>query len=453
MGFVSAAALFERIRFLSSPLPFLAPLTLALVIFTTACSREANAQKPTGIPPPLVAVLQVSPQDVPIYMDLAAQTYARDMVEVRGRVDGYIEKRLFQVGSEVKPGQVLYQLDLRPYQAEVAKAKADVGQADANRDFAKRQVALVQAEADLAQANANLLKARHDVDRLRPLVQQDAAAQQDLDNAIAAQQANEANVNAKKANVEQNRLSTRAQIATGEAQVEGARALLRTAELNLEYATIRAPIGGRVGDSLVQVGGLVTRTSAQPLTSVVPLDPIWVRFKVSESAYLEFSRRQAGAKAAVQRAPLQLVLADGTEHPYPGLYANAVNQVDPKTGTLELQATFPNPQRTLLPGQFGRIRLRLDEKKNVLLVPQRAVQEMQGLQSVLTVGEGNKVTARSVVTGDRIGERWIIEQGLKPGDRVIVEGVQKARSGSVVNPQPYTPPPIQPLHSQAGGAR
>jgi membrane fusion protein, multidrug efflux system len=425
-----------------------AAAVLAVSLLSSGCgSSQGKAQKSGAPPPPIVSVIQVGAEDTPIYNDFSAQTYARDMVEVRGRVDGFIEKRLFQIGSDVQPGQVLYELDLRPYQADVAKAKGDLAQAEANADFARRQVALIQAQADLAQAEANLVKTRQDVDRLVPLVKQDAAAQQDLDNADAALKANQANVNAKKANVEQNRLSTKAQIATGEAQVESSKALVRTAELNLEYATIRAPIGGRIGDSLIQVGGLVTKTAAQPLTTIVPLDPIWVRFKVSEAAYLAFSERQNAEQNEVRNGPLQLVLADDRIHPYPGHFANTVNQVDPRTGTLELQATFPNPAHTILPGQFGRVRLRLDEKKGVILVPQRAIQELQGLQSVLTVGEGNQVFARSVVMGERIGERWIVEQGLKPGDRVIVEGLQKARPGSIVNPKPYQPPPGNPLHT------
>jgi len=382
-----------------------------------------------------VAVIQVAAEDVPIYSEYTAQTYARDMVEVRGRVDGYIEKRLFQVGSDVQAGQPLYVLDLRPYQAEVAKARGELAESEANLEFARRQVALAQAEADLAQAEANLAKAKQDVSRLQPLVKQEAAAQQDLDNAIAAQQANQANVNARRASVQQARLSTQAQIDTTQGHVESSQAALKTAELNLEYATIHAPISGRIGDTLVQVGGLVSKTSTQPLTTIVPLDPIWVRFKVSEAEYLIYEKKSAEEKAS--RRPLQLILADGAAYPLPGRFENTVNQVDSRTGTLELQATFPNPRHSILPGQFGRVRVLTDEKKQVILVPQRAVQELQGLQSVFTVGADHKVVARSVVTSDRIGERWIIQQGLKPGDQVIVEGLQRARPGIVVNPQPF----------------
>ncbi len=409
----------------------LAGTAVATGLFTLACGNSTKAAVSPAAPS--VVVMEVHPQDVPIYAEYAAQTFARDMVEVRGRVDGYIEKRTFQVGSNVRAGETLYILDLRPYQAAVAKARADLAQGEANLEFARRQVALVQAEADLAQAEANLLKAKQDVERLQPLVKEDAAAKQDLDNAVAALQANQANVNARKANVEQTRLSTRTQIDSAQAQVEANRALLRTAELNLEYGTVQAPISGRVGDSLIQVGGLVTRNSPQPLTTIVPLDPIWVRFKVSETEVLQYLRRDA------RSLPLQLIMGDNNVHRYAGRFENTVNQVDPKTGTLEVQVTFPNPEQALLPGQFGRVRVKSSERKNAILIPQKAVQELQGLQSVLTVGPDNKVLARSVVTGDRVGERWVIEQGLKPGDRVIVEGLQKAQPGGLVSPKPYDP--------------
>ena len=290
---------------------------------------------------------------------------------------------------------------------------------------------LLQAEADLAQAQANLLKAQNDVDRLRPMVKEEAAAQQDLDNALAALQANQAGVRARQASVEQARLSTKAQIETTAAHVESQKAAFRSADLNLEYATIRAPISGRIGDSLVQVGGLVTRNSGQPLTTIVPLDITWVRFKLSESEYFDYVRRTDKGR----NTPLQLVLADGQPYPHEGRVQNTVNQVDSKTGTIELQATFPNPERLVLPGQFGRVRMRVENRKEAILVPQKAVQELQGLQSVLTVDSENKVLARTIVTGERVGERWVVLQGLKPGERVVVDGIQKAMPGSVVNPK------------------
>jgi len=412
-------------------------IAVAACLLAVACSNS-QGHAPTAAPPaPEVSVIEVTAQDVPIYSEYAAQTFARDMVEVRGRVDGYIEKRLFQVGSDVKAGQPLYILDLRPYQAEVQKAKGDLAQTEASREFARRQVTLLQAEADLAQAQANLLKATQDVERLRPLVKEDAASQQDLDNALAALQANQASVRAKQAGVEQARLSTKAQIETTGAQVDSNKAMLQSAELNLEYATIRAPISGRIGDSQVPVGGLVTRNSAQPLTTIVPLNVIWVRFKLSESEYFDYQRRKE--REPNRTIPLQLIVADGELYPHEGRIENTVNQVDPKTGTLEVQATFPNPQKNILPGQFGRVRMRMQDRKSAILVPQRAVQELQGLQSVMTVGSDNKVLARSIAAGERVGESWVVLQGLKPGDRVIVEGLQKAMPGSVVDPKTYNP--------------
>jgi membrane fusion protein (multidrug efflux system) len=274
--------------------------------------------------------------------------------------------------------------------------------------------ALAQATADIAQTEASLLKARQDVDRLEPLVKGEAAPRQDLDNALAARQAAEAAVIARKATVEANR------------------AILRTAELNVEYATIRAPIGGRIGDSLLQVGGLVTRTSAQPLTTIVPLDPVWVRFQVSESELPVFQHAHSGS------VPIELVLSDGTVHPHQGRIENTLNSVNTKTGTMEVQAMFRNPDHAVLPGQFARVRVRTGARTNAVLVPQRAIQELQGQQSVLTLGANDTVQTRSVVTGDRVDQRWIVEQGLAAGETVIVEGLQKARPGSRVTPRPYT---------------
>ena len=386
-------------------------------------------------------VMEVASADVPIFSEFAAQTYARDMVEVRGHVEGYIEKWNFRPGVEVTAGQTLYVLDLRPYDAAVQQAKGNLHQSEADQEFARKQVALLQAQAALASAEANLVKTQQDVDRLTPLVQADAASKQELDAAAAALKANQANVDALKAAVEQAGLSTRTQIASMQARVEAQQAALKAAELNLQYGTIVAPISGRIGDTLVPVGGLVTPTSPQPLTTIVPLDPIWVRFKVTESEYLSWTRQGGLPSAAL---PLTLILADQSEFPAVGHIENSLNQVDPKTATLELQARFPNSRRTVLPGQFGRVRVQVADRKNAILVPQRAIQQLQSMQTVYTVGPDNTVEVKPVTTGDRVGNSWIVQQGLQAGDRVVVEGQQKVRPGSKVQPQPYRAPESAP---------
>jgi membrane fusion protein (multidrug efflux system) len=410
---------------------WLAALTSALLLAGCAASGQNSAPAGAGTVP--VVVTEVRPADVPIFADFAAQTYARDMVEVRGRVEGYIERWLFKPGAEVQAGQVLYVLDLRPYEASVAQAKGNLNQSEADLEFARRQVSLLQAEANLASAQANLVKAQQDHERLKPLVEADAASQQDLDAAVAALKANEANVKANKANVDQMALSTRTQIDSMQAKTESQKAALRTAELNLEYGTIRAPISGRIGDTLVPVGGLVTPNSSQPLTTIVPLDPIWVRFKVTESEYLAWTKN--GRSLPGGELPLTLILADNSEFPWKGHIGNSLNQVDPKTGTLELQARFPNPRHTALPGQFGRLRVQVEERRGALLVPQKAVQQLQSIKTVYVVDRDNKVAMRPVKTGSRVGELWVVEEGLKPGDRVVVEGQLRVRPGMTVAPQ------------------
>ncbi len=397
----------------------------------SGCNSAAQSQRPQA-PPPEVVVKQVDAGDVPVLSEYPAQTYARNSVEVRGRVDGYIDKWLFRPGQEVHAGDVLYVLDLRPYEAAVAQAKGNVSQSEADLEFARKQVALLQAEANLAVMQANLVKAQQDNERLMPLVKDEAAAQQELDTAVAALRSGEANVRAAQANVDQTRLSTETQISSTAGKVDAQRAALRTAELNLEYATIRAPISGLIGDTLLPVGGLVTANAAQPLTTIVPLDPIWVRFKVTESRYLSFKKNPT-----LLQSPLALILADGSEFSQKGRIENTLNQVDPKTGTLELQASFPNPQHTLLPGQFGKVRVETELRRNVILVPQRAIQQLQSVQTVFTVSASNTVELRAITTAERVGEDWIVEQGLKPGDRVIVEGQLKVRPGMRVTPTPW----------------
>ena len=383
--------------------------------------------------PPVVDVVEVKAADVPILTEYSAQTYARNAVEVRGRVEGYVEKWMFRPGQEVAAGQPLYELDLRPLDAATQTAAGNLRQSEADLEFARKQVSLLQAQANLAVAQANLLKARQDSDRLTPLVEQDAAPRQDLETATAALAANDAAVRAAQVQVDQTRLQTDTQIQSVEGKVEALRGALKTAQLNLEYGTIRAPISGLIGDTTVNLGGLVNPGATAPLTTIEPLDPIWVRFKVSEAQYLTFTR--GGKLTPGKTPPLELVLADNSTHPYKGRIENSLNQVDSRTGTLEVQAAFPNPKHTLLPGQFGKIRFQTDLQKGALAIPQRAVLQIQNTQSVYTVGPDSKIQVRAVKTGDRVGELWIIEQGLKPGDRVVVEGLLSVQPGIVVTPR------------------
>ena len=329
------------------------------------------------------------------------------------------------------------------------KAKGDRRRKEVPVPAYARGRSTLEAEARLAQSEASLFKAKQDVARLVPLVKEEAAPQQDLDNADAALKAQQADYNAKKANVDQVRLQTRTGIDTSQANLESSRAALRQAELDLGYATITAPISGRIGDSLLDVGGLVTLDGTATAYDHRPArsDLGQVRGQRGDLDYRE--RTRAGGTDAA-KIPFELILANGKVYPYTGRFQNATNTVNPKTGTLQIQATFPNPKYDVLPGQFGRVRAQVDEKSGVLLVPQRAIQELQGFRSVFTVGTDNKVVARSVQATARVGDRWIIEQGLKPGDRVIVEGIQKVRPGSLVRAKTYQPGPSEQQGSESG---
>ena len=421
-------------------LPYSFEVVLMLLAWGLAgCGSNGTQKVLAQAPPPTVEIAQVAPAAADIYAEYPAQTYARNMVEVRGRVAGYIEKWLFRPGDDVRAGQALYVLDLSPFRAQLQQAQGTLQQTQADLTFAERQVSLRQAEANLAAAQSNLVKAQQDYERLKPLVAQDAASQQDLDAAVAALRSAESSVRANQANVEQTRLTTDTQVQSTEGKVESQRGAVETAHLNLKYGTIQAPIGGRIGDTLVPVGGLVNPNAASPLTTIVPLDVIWVRFKISEAEYLKLKGKPG---EQVQDGPqVSLILADDSTFPQTGKVTNALNQVDPRTGTLELQADFPNPLHRLLPGQFGRVRYVTAHRTDALLVPQRAVQQNQSIQTVYVVGAGNKIEARAVKTGARVGDAWLIEEGMKAGDRVVVEGMLTVRPGSVVNPVPYQPAP------------
>jgi membrane fusion protein, multidrug efflux system len=359
------------------------------------CSKAG----PQGPAAPEVYVADVIQRDVPVYLELVGQTRGFQDVEIRARVEGYLDRVAFTEGTFVSKGTLLYQIDPLPLEAALANAKAN-----------------------LATAQARLEKTNNDVARYRPLVAQQAVSRQELDNALSAQEA-------------------------ATAQVDAAKAAVDKATLDLGYTHITSPIDGFVGTTQVKAGNLVGRGESTLLTTVSQVDPILFRAGVSEAEYLRIAKRvleDGGLKATRQKAEVELLLADGTVHTHRGNLDTIERAVDPTTGTLALQFTFPNPERLVRPGQYGRVRGVTEMKKGALLVPQRAVQELQNLYSVAVVDAGNKVEFRNVKVGPRVDGLWVIDEGLKPGERVVVEGLQKVREGASVNPKPVPATSSQP---------
>lgn len=417
---------------------WLAAAPALAVMLLTGCGggKPAAVTQAAGAPRFPVTAMAVKAGTVPIFQEFIGATFAQDTVQVNSRVNGYIDKWLFKPGDFVSAGQLLYVIDQRTYKAEVDRARAELARAEAQLTFAKEGVEVIRGESELAQAEASLIKAEQDVARVRPLVKENALPEQDLDAVLANERVARNNYKARDANVNQLRFSQKTQIQQAQAAVQAAKAALDTAELNLSFTEIRSPVVGRAGETKVQVGGLAAANSPEPLTLVSPLDPIYVEFQVNERDYLEYIRRDVAAqKATGQRVPtkpLQLLLADGSVYPHPGRFRYADRAVDVQTGTLKLIGDFPNPDRILLPGQFGRVRFETGTKEGVYLVPQRAIVELQGLRQVLLADSNDKVVQRTVTATDRVGNLWVIEKGLADGDRVIVDGLQKAMPGAQV---------------------
>lgn len=421
---------------------------LPLALLLAGCGEKTGATASAAAPPRFpVTAIKVSPGSVPIFKEFIGSTFALDTVQVNSRVNGYIEKWLFKPGDLVTSGQLLYMIDQRTYRAEVDRNKAEVARAEAQLVFAKEGVEVIRGESELAQAEASLIKAEQDVARVRPLVKENALPEQDLDTVLANERVARNNYKAREANVNQLRLSQKTQIQQGEAVVQSAKANLQTAELNLGFTEIRSPVTGRVGETKIQIGGLVSANSAEPLTLISPLDPIFVEFKVNERDYLEYIKKQIASQQAtgqqVPVKPLQLLLADGSVYPHPGKYRYADRAVDVQTGTLKLIGDFPNPQRMLLPGQFSRVRLESGLKEGVYVIPQRAIVELQGLRQLLLVDKDDRVVQRTVTATDKVGNLWVIEKGLNDGDRVIVDGLQKAFPGSQVTVKMAAAPKLE----------
>ena len=399
----------------------------------------ATAQMPAP-QAPTVVIAKVIQKTVPLYSEFVARTEAIQTVELRARVEGFLEQVLFQEGAAVKAGQVLFVIERPPYEAALQAAKAQLARAQADLTRAQEQVEVLRARAELAQRQAASAKARQDVARLRPLARDRAVPQQDLDAAVAEEQVAVAAVRAAEAALKDAELQQRIGILQAQAAVESARAAVTQAELNLSYTTIRAPMHGIVGFLAVNKGNLVGPNQNPVLATMSSVDPMKVTFGVSEVQSLNFVKR-TGMTTSDQSPdfPFELILADDSVYPHTGRAAGIDRAVDPQTGTIRAQVSFSNPNKLLRPGQFGRIRVADEQLLNAVLVPQTAVQELQGTRIVLVVDQDNKAALRTITIGSRYEQYYVVSHGLEPGERVIVEGQQKVRPGMTVVP---TMPPV-----------
>jgi membrane fusion protein (multidrug efflux system) len=370
-------------------------------------TRSKDVSGPGTAPPPEVMVATVEQKDVALYSEWIGTLDGFVNADVRAQVTGYLLQQDYKEGDFVKAGELLFEIDPRPFEAAVDQA---AGQ-------------LAQATAQLANAEAVQRRTQLDVDRYTPLAREQAASQQDLDNAV------------------QNNLAAKATVETARAQIQSAQAAVETAKLNLGFTRLTAPINGIAGQAQLQVGALVT-TNSTPVTTMSTVDPIKVYFTVSESEYLAFNRRfptNSERQAQFKREPLDLILADGTTYEHPGYVYFADREVNLGTGSIRIAGLFPNPGNILRPGGYGKVRAANRIEKGALLVPQRAVAELQGGYQVDLLDSENKVSIQSVEVGEHTGSQWIIEKGLKPGERVIADGTLKVRPGMQVNPKPFVP--------------
>jgi membrane fusion protein (multidrug efflux system) len=365
--------------------------------------KHVSGAQPGGSPD--VEVVQVEQKDIPIYGEWIGTLDGFTNADVRAQVSGYLVRQGYQEGAFVKKGQLLFEIDPRPFQAALDQAKGQ----------------LAQATAQLANAEAVQRRTELDVNRYTPLAKEQAASQQDLDNAI------------------QNNLAAKATVATAAAQIQTAEAAVETTKINLDFTRLISPIDGIAGQAQLQVGALVNPSSG-PVTSVSTVDPIKVYFTVSEPQYLAWRKRyptETTREAADKNLRLELILADGSIYPNTGTFYFADRQVNESTGAIRIAGLFPNPGNILRPGGYGKVRAAIRIQQDALLVPQRAVSELQGGYQVAVVDGENKVSIRTVTVGDRVANQWIIADGLKRGERVVAEGIQKVRPGMQVNPKPF----------------
>jgi RND family efflux transporter MFP subunit len=415
---------------MSHPLPALLFLAAGLLVTATGCSNKTNAAAAPA--PPEVEVAEVQQRDVPIYGEWIGTLDGLVNADIKAQVSGYLLEQAYKEGTFVKKGQLLFQIDQRPFQAIVDQTEGQLAQAQGQLEQARAQQ--LQAEAQVAVAEANQRRTQLDVDRYTPLAQQQAITQQDLDNATENNLAAKAQVQSATAQV----ATARAQITAANAAVQSAKAAVETAQINLGFTHLTSPIDGIPGIAELQVGALVSPASPK-ITTVSTLDPIKVYFTVSEQEYLDFHRRYSTPDtldAERKNLRFELILADGTIYPQIGAFDFADREVDVKTGAIRVAGLFPNPGNNLRPGQYARVRFSIRTTQGALLVPQRAVNELQGSYQIAVVGSDNKVNIRLVTVGDKVGNQWIVSSGLKPGEKVVAEGVQKVRQGITVNPKP-----------------
>ncbi len=380
-------------------------LCLVVIGLVIGATRPKHASGPQPGASPDVEVVQVQQKDVPIYGEWIGTLDGFTNADVKAQVTGYLMRQGYQEGAFVKKGQLLFEIDPRPFQAALDQAQGQ----------------LAQATAALANAEAVQGRTELDVNRYTPLAKEQAASQQDLDNAV------------------QNNLAAKATVATAKAQIKSAEAAVETARINLDFTRLVAPIEGIAGQAQLQVGALVN-LSSPPVTSVSTVDPIKVYFTVGEPQYLEWRRRfptETTRQAADKNLRLELILADGSAYPHEGSFYFADRQVNESTGAIRIAGLFANPANILRPGGYGKVRAVIRTQQGALLVPQRAVSELQGGYQVAVVDDQNKVNIRTVQVGDRVGSAWVIAEGLKPGERVVAEGIQKVRPGMPVNPKPF----------------
>jgi membrane fusion protein (multidrug efflux system) len=408
-----------------------APL-LALLAVAGCSDDDAGGARAAAPPPPAVVVAELKAQTVPIFRDFVARTEAVNTVEIQARVEAILVAFEFEEGKPVAKGQVLYRLDESTYKANLSTAQAGLAQAEAELKLASEQVSVRASEANLVEAGARLKKAEQDVARLRPLAEKDAVPRQDLDTALAGEEVARAEVQAKEAALENSRIQEEVGILMATAQVESATAKLALARLDFEYCTISAPIDGLIGRTLVDVGNLVGRGEATALATVSSVDPMYVTFAISEAEYLRFADKARDRDKDNAGPPVDLILADDSTYEHVGRPVTVERAVAKETGTLQIVTSFPNPERKLRPGQFGRIRIQVDTHENAVLLPQRAVMEKQSAKVVFVVGENDVVALRTIQIAERYQDSFIVTDGLKAGERVIIEGQLKARPGSPV---------------------